>query len=162
MRRNNRLDRLLPPNVDPDRTASAITGASSRACWRRDCGFSSDIPGHCQALYTYVGSPESGCLSKGRRLRPFRTTPSAPWSRWPAVCTGHACGRVSLYGSFSQGSRSLYLMHRLPEGRKLLTGYVVKAPLVCLAGAAVVVRPAAGDILSGLAASDARRICLPI
>ena len=45
---------------------------------------------------------------------------------------------VSLYGSFSQGSRSLYLMHRLPEGRKLLTGYVVKAPLVCLAGAAVV------------------------
>ena len=33
-----------------------------------------------------------------------------------------------LYGSFSRGSRSLYLMRRLPEGRKPLLNYVLRAP----------------------------------
>ena len=36
---------------------------------------------------------------------------------------------VLLYGSFSRGSRSLYLMRRLPEGRKPLFAYVLRAPV---------------------------------
>ena len=36
---------------------------------------------------------------------------------------------VLLYGSFSRGSRSLYLMWRLPEGRKPLFAYVLRAPV---------------------------------
>ena len=49
-----------------------------------------------------------------------------------------AAWTVSLYGSFSRGSRSLYLMRRLPEGHKPLLDYVLRAPALCIAGAAAV------------------------
>ena len=42
-----------------------------------------------------------------------------------------------LYASFSQGSRSLYLMGRLPKGRRIMAGYLLRGPLWCLVRCAV-------------------------
>ncbi len=138
MRRNNRLGRLLPPNVDPDRTASAITGATALGVLASGLWFLIRYSGDCQDLYTYVGMPRKRVLIEGAKIAPFSDYAVCALEPLALFALVIAVWAVSLYGSFSQGSRSLYLMHRLPEGRKLLTGYVVKAPLVCLAGAAVV------------------------
>ena len=131
------LEGLLPPNADKESTVSQCTGigvmgGAASAVW-----FLIRYGEAHSNLYTYSSSLQRRVLT-GEKIEPFSHF---------AGCAGWLMAFFlfmllvwmgMLYASFSQGSRSLYLMRRLPEGHKPLLDYVLRAPALCIAGAAAV------------------------
>ena len=121
------LECLLPPNADKESTVSQCTGigvmgGAASAVW-----FLIRYGEARSNLYTYSSSLQRRVLT-GEKIEPFSHF---------AGCAGWLMAFFlfmllvwmgMLYASFSQGSRSLYLMRRLPEGRKPLLDYVLRAP----------------------------------
>ena len=103
-----RIESLLPPNVDPGNTLSSLNGAFIGGLTGSMLWFVTKYSRDYQALFTYD--------SVLRKKTLYFAISAAVWA-------------VLLYGSFSRGSRSLYLMRRLPEGRKPLFAYVLRAPV---------------------------------
>lgn len=132
------LEKRLPPNANPQGAYTGIVGigiggAAVSAVW-----FLILYSQAYRALFTYDPVLNKSVLITGAEMRPFADfAPCAIWL-FGFFAFVIAAWAVTLYASFSQGSRSLYLMRRLPQGKKVLTGYVLRVPLVCLMLAAAV------------------------
>lgn len=124
-----RIESLLPPNVDSGSTLSSLNGAFIGGLTGSMLWFVTKYSRDYQALFTYDSVLRKKTLVAGARIAPF--TDYEGCALWLLVYFAiiAAVWAVLLYGSFSQGSRSLYLMRRLPEGRKPLFAYVLRAPV---------------------------------
>ena len=124
-----RIESLLPPNVDPGSTLSSLNGAFIGGLTGSMLWFVTKYSRDYQALFTYDSVLRKKTLVAGARIAPF--TDYEGCALWLLVYFAiiAAVWAVQLYGSFSRGSRSLYLMRRLPEGRKPLFAYVLRAPV---------------------------------
>ena len=124
-----RIESLLPPNVDPGSTLSSLNGAFIGGLTGSMLWFVTKYSRDYQALFTYDSVLRKKTLVAGARIAPF--TDYEGCALWLLVYFAiiAAVWAVLLYGSFSRGSRSLYLMRRLPEGRKPLFAYVLRAPV---------------------------------
>ena len=124
-----RIESLLPPNVDPGSTLSSLNGAFIGGLTGSMLWFVTKYSRDYQALFTYDSVLRKKTLVAGARIAPF--TDYEGCALWLLVYFAiiAAAWAVLLYGSFSRGSRSLYLMRRLPEGRKPLFAYVLRAPV---------------------------------
>ena len=124
-----RIESLLPPNVDPGSTLSSLNGAFIGGLTGSMLWFVTKYSRDYQALFTYDSVLRKKTLVAGARIAPF--TDYEGCALWLLVYFAiiAAVWVVLLYGSFSRGSRSLYLMRRLPEGRKPLFAYVLRAPV---------------------------------
>lgn len=124
-----RIESLLPPNVDPGSTLSSLNGAFIGGLTGSMLWFITKYSRDYQALFTYDSVLRKKTLVAGARIAPF--TDYEGCALWLLVYFAiiAAVWVVLLYGSFSRGSRSLYLMRRLPEGRKPLFAYVLRAPV---------------------------------
>lgn len=124
-----RIESLLPPNVDPGSTLSSLNGAFIGGLTGSMLWFVTKYSRDYQALFTYDSVLRKKTLVAGARIAPF--TDYEGCALWLLVYFAiiAAVWTVLLYGSFSRGSRSLYLMRRLPEGRKPLFAYVLRAPV---------------------------------
>lgn len=124
-----RIESLLPPNVDPGSTLSSLNGAFIGGLTGSMLWFVTKYSRDYQALFTYDSVLRKKTLVAGARIAPF--TDYEGCALWLLVYFAliAAVLAVLLYGSFSRGSRSLYLMRRLPEGRKPLLNYVLRAPV---------------------------------
>lgn len=124
-----RIESLLPPNVDPGSTLSSLNGAFIGGLTGSMLWFVTKYSRDYQALFTYDSVLRKKTLVAGARIAPF--TDYEGCALWLLVYFAiiAAVWAVLLYDSFSRGSRSLYLMRRLPEGRKPLFAYVLRAPV---------------------------------
>lgn len=124
-----RIESLLPPNVDPGSTLSSLNGAFIGGLTGSMLWFVTKYSRDYQALFTYDSVLRKKTLVAGARIAPF--TDYEGCALWLLVYFAiiAAVWVVLLYGSFSRGSRSLYLMRRLPEGRKPLFAYVLRVPV---------------------------------
>lgn len=124
-----RIESLLPPNVDPGSTLSNLNGAFIGGLTGSMLWFVTKYSRDYQALFTYDSVLRKKTLVAGARIAPFTDYEGcALWLLVYFAIIG-AVWAVLLYGSFSRGSWSLYLMRRLPEGRKPLFAYVLRAPV---------------------------------
>ncbi len=123
-----RIESLLPPNVDPGNTLSSLNGAFIGGLTGSMLWFVTKYSRDYQSLFTYDSVTRKKVIDPWARIAPF--TDYEGCALWLLVYFAFiaAVWAVLLYGSFSRGSRSLYLMRRLPEGRKPLLGYVLRAP----------------------------------
>lgn len=124
-----RIESLLPPNVDPGSTLSSLNGAFIGGLTGSMLWFVTKYSRDYKALFTYDSVLRKKMLVAEARIAPF--TDYEGCALWLLVYFAiiAAVWAVLLYVSFSRGSRSLYLMRRLPEGRKPLFAYVLRAPV---------------------------------
>lgn len=131
------LEALLPPNVDRANAVSQCTGIGILGGVASAIWFMIQYGAARGYLYTYNSTLQKKVLS-GVKMEPFSHF---------AGCAGWLMAffvfmilvlMVTIYASFSQGSRGLYLMHRLPNGRRVMAGYLLRGPLWCLVRSAVI------------------------
>ena len=105
-----RIESLLPPNVDPGSTLSSLNGAFIGGLTGSMLWFVTKYSRDYQALFTYDSVLRKKTLVAGARIAPF--TDYEGCALWLLVYFAiiAAVWAVLLYGSFSRGSRSLYLM----------------------------------------------------
>ena len=115
-----RIFTLLPPNMDPDRvqgwilwslTAPAFVCAIAFLCRYREA---------YDALWYAAYSPHAGELLGDVLMQPFAVCVLWTLIVYPLLAAVALATAAVLYSSYYQGSRSIYLMRRLPEGRGLL------------------------------------------
>lgn len=123
-----RIESLLPPNVDPGSTLSSLNGAFIGGLTGSLLWFVTKYSRDYQSLFVHDSVTRKKVIDPWARIAPF--TDYEGCALWLLVYFAiiAAVWAVLLYGSFSRGSRSLYLMRRLPEGRKPLLNYVLRAP----------------------------------
>ena len=132
------LERMLPPNVDPESTAAGLLTVLAGGVLTSVIWFLIRYCRSYQSLYIIDQVTKKRMLDPGMKMESFSAFAGcAGWLLVFFVCMLLAWAGI-LYGSFSQGSRSLYLLRRLPQGRRVLAGYVAKGPLLCLAEAGTV------------------------
>ena len=123
-----RIESLLPPNVDPGSTLSSLNGAFIGGLTGSLLWFVTKYSRDYQSLFVHDSVTRKKVIDPWARIAPF--TDYEGCALWLLVYFARiaAVWAALLYGSFSRGSRSLYLMRRLPEGRKPLLNYVLRAP----------------------------------
>lgn len=124
-----RIESLLPPNVDPGSTLSSLNGAFIGGLTGSLLWFVTKYSRDYQSLFVHDSVTRKKVIDPWARIAPF--TDYEGCALWLLVYFAliAAVWAALLYGSFSRGSRSLYLMRRLPEGRKPLFAYVLRAPV---------------------------------
>ena len=144
MRSERKLSRLLPPNMDAAQVKGWIIALLTIVVLLCSILFLCRYPEDYRDLFWYWGS-------KYQRIMPGAIMPR--FDRY-AILTVYVTGgallltlasTVLLYSSYYQGSRSIYLMRRLPDGRSLLRRQVWTVP-VCWTLAILVT----GAVLLGL------------
>lgn len=130
------LEGLLPPNADKESTVSQCTGIGVMGGTASAVWFLIRYGEARSNLYTYSSSLQRRVLT-GAKIESFSHF---------AGCAGWLMAFFlfmllvwmgMLYASFSQGSRSLYLMGRLPNRRRIMARYLLRGPLWCLVRCAV-------------------------
>ena len=123
-----RIESLLPPNVDPGSTLSSLNGAFIGGLTGSLLWFVTKYSRDYQSLFVHDSVTRKKVIDPWARIAPF--TDYEGCALWLLVYFAliAAVWAALLYGSFSRGSRSLYLMRRLPEGRKPLLNYVLRVP----------------------------------
>lgn len=131
MRPERKLSRLLPPNMDAAQVKGWIIALLTIVALLCSILFLCRYPEDYRNLFWDWGS-------KYQRIMPGAIMPR--FDRY-AILTVYVTGgallltlasTALLYSSYYQGSRSIYLMRRLPDGRSLLRRQVWTAP-VCWA-----------------------------
>ena len=144
MRPERKLSRLLPPNMDAAQVKGWIIALLTIVALLCSILFLCRYPENYRDLFWDWGS-------KYQRIMPGAIMPR--FDRY-AILTVYVTGgallltlasTALLYSSYYQGSRSIYLMRRLPEGRGLLRRQVWTVP-VCWTLAILVT----GAVLLGL------------
>lgn len=128
MRPERKLSRLLPPNMDAAQVKGWIIALLTITTLM------------CGILFLCSYTADYGCLfrywgSKRQTIMPGAIIPE--FDRY-AILTVYVTGgallltlasTALLYSSYYQGSRSIYLMRRLPDGRSLLRRQIWSVPL---------------------------------
>ena len=128
MRPERKLSRLLPPNMDAAQVKGWIIALLTIVALLCSILFLCRYPEDYRELFWYWGS-------KYQRIMPGAIMPQFDRYAMPTVyVTGGAllltlASTVLLYSSYYQGSRSIYLMRRLPDGRSLLRRQIWSVPL---------------------------------
>ena len=128
MRSERKLSRLLPPNMDAAQAKGWIIALLTIVALLCSILFLCRYPEDYRELFWYWGS-------KYQRIMPGAIMPQFDRYAMPTVyVTGGAllltlASTVLLYSSYYQGSRSIYLMRRLPDGRSLLRRQIWSVPL---------------------------------
>ena len=131
MRSERKLSRLLPPNMDAAQVKGWIIALLTIVALLCAILFLGSYPEDYRNLFLDWGT-------KRQRFAPGMIIPR--FDRY-AILTAYVIGgalvltlasAALLYSSYYQGSRSIYLMRRLPEGRSLLRRQVWTVP-VCWA-----------------------------
>lgn len=132
MRLERKLSALLPPNMAAERVhdwilwsliAPALVCALAFLCRYREA---------YDALWYSSYSPHAGELLGSVLMQPFAVCVLWTLIVYPLLAAVALATAAVLYSSYYQGSRSIYLMRRLPDGRSLLRRQVWTAP-VCWA-----------------------------
>ena len=132
MRLERKLSALLPPNMAAERVhdwilwsliAPALVCALAFLCRYREA---------YDALWYAAYSPHAGELLGDVLMQPFAVCVLWTLIVYPLLAAVALATAAVLYSSYYQGSRSIYLMRRLPDGRSLLRRQVWTAP-VCWA-----------------------------
>lgn len=128
MRSERKLSRLLPPNMDAAQVKGWIIALLTIVALLCAILFLGSYPEDYRNLFLDWGT-------KRQRFAPGMIIPR--FDRY-AILTAYVIGgalvltlasTVLLYSSYYQGSRSIYLMRRLPDGRSLLRRQVWSVPL---------------------------------
>ena len=128
MRSERKLSRLLPPNMDAAQVKGWIIALLTIVALLCAILFLGSYPEDYRNLFLDWGT-------KRQRFAPGMIIPR--FDRY-AILTAYVIGgalvltlasAALLYSSYYQGSRSIYLMRRLPEGRSLLRRQVWSVPL---------------------------------
>lgn len=128
MRPERKLSRLLPPNMDAAQVKGWIIALLTIVVLLCSILFLCRYPEDYRDLFWYWGS-------KYQRIMPGAIMPR--FDRY-AILTVYVTGgallltlvsTALLYSSYYQGSRSIYLMRRLPDGRSLLRRQIWSVPL---------------------------------
>ena len=128
MRSERKLSALLPPNMDAEQVKGWIIALLTITALLCAILFLGSYPEDYRNLFWEWGS-------KYQRLMPGAIIPR--FGRY-AILTVYVTGgallltlasTVLLYSSYYQGSRSIYLMRRLPDGRSLLRRQIWSVPL---------------------------------
>lgn len=132
------LEGLLPPNVDKESTVSRCTGIGVMGGVAAMLWFFVQYAQCRDRLYTYSSVLQKEVLRAGAKIEPFsHFAGGAGWLMAFFVFMILVL-MATRYASFSQGSRSIYLMHRLPDGRRVMAGYLLRGPVWCLVRCAVI------------------------
>ena len=128
MRSERKLSRLLPPNMDAAQVKGWIIALLTIVALLCAILFLGSYPEDYRNLFLDWGT-------KRQRFAPGMIIPR--FDRY-AILTAYVTGgallltlasTVLLYSSYYQGSRSIYLMRRLPDGRSLLRRQIWSVPL---------------------------------
>lgn len=128
MRPERKLSRLLPPNMDAAQVKGWIIALLTIVALLCSILFLGSYPEDYRELFWYWGS-------KYQRIMPGAIMPR--FDRY-AILTVYVTGgallltlasTALLYSSYYQGSRSIYLMRRLPDGRRTLRRQIWSVPL---------------------------------
>lgn len=131
------LDGLLPPNVDKESTVSQCTGIGVMGGVASVLWFLIQYGGARSDLYTYSWALQRKVLT-GEKMEPFSHFVGCAGWLMAFFVFMILVWAVTLYASFSEGSQSLYLMRRLPDGRRVMAGYLLRGPVWCLVRCAVI------------------------
>lgn len=124
----NRIFTQLPPNMDQNRVQGWVVALLSIVTLISCILFLSSYSEDYRALFWYWGT-EDQVIMTGAIIRKFV---------WYAIPTFYVVGSALLltlastallYSSYYQGSRSIYLMRRLPDGRRTLRRQIWSVPL---------------------------------
>ena len=128
MRPERKLSRLLPPNMDAAQVKGWIIALLTIVALLCAILFLGSYPEDYRNLFWDWGT-------KRQRIAPGMIIPR--FDRY-AILTAYVIGgalvltlasAALLYSSYYQGSRSIYLMRRLPDGRSLLRRQIWSVPL---------------------------------
>ena len=128
MRPERKLSRLLPPNMDAEQVKGWIIALLAITALLCAILFLGRYPEDYRGLFWEWGT-------KRQHIAPGMIMPR--FGRY-AILTVYVTGgallltlasTVLLYSSYYQGSRSIYLMRRLPDGRSLLRRQIWSVPL---------------------------------
>lgn len=128
MRLERKLSDLLPPNVNAEQVKGWIIALLTIVVLLCSILFLCRYPEDYRDLFWYWGS-------KYQRIMPGAIMPR--FDRY-AILTVYVTGgallltlasTALLYSSYYQGSRSIYLMRRLPDGRRILRRQIWSVPL---------------------------------
>lgn len=128
MRSERKLSRLLPPNMDAEQVKGWIIALLTIVALLCAILFLGSYPEDYRNLFWDWGT-------KRQRFAPGMIIPR--FDRY-AILTAYVIGgalvltlasAALLYSSYYQGSRSIYLMRRLPDGRSLLRRQIWSVPL---------------------------------
>ena len=128
MRSERKLSRLLPPNMDAAQVKGWIIALLTIVALLCAILFLGSYPEDYRNLFLDWGT-------KRQRFAPGMIIPR--FDRY-AILTAYVIGgalvltlasAALLYSSYYQGSRSIYLMRRLPDGRSLLRRQIWSVPL---------------------------------
>lgn len=128
MRSERKLSRLLPPNMDAAQVKGWIIALLTITALLCAILFLGSYPEDYRNLFLDWGT-------KRQRFAPGMIIPR--FDRY-AILTAYVIGgalvltlasAALLYSSYYQGSRSIYLMRRLPDGRSLLRRQIWSVPL---------------------------------
>lgn len=129
MRLERKLSALLPPNMAAERVhdwilwsliAPALVCALAFLCRYREA---------YDALWYSSYSPHAGELLGSVLMQPFAVCILWTLIVYPMLAAVALATAAVLYSSYYQGSRSIYLMRRLPDGRSLLRRQIWSVPL---------------------------------
>ncbi len=128
MRPERKLSRLLPPNMDAGQVKGWIIALLTITALLCAILFLGRYPEDYRGLFWHWGT-------KHQMIMPGAIMPRfSRYAMLTVYVTGGAllltlASAALLYSSYYQGSRSIYLMRRLPDGRGLLRRQVWSVPL---------------------------------
>ena len=135
MRREGRLKRVfstLPPNVETEWVQGWILLSLTASAFVCAILFLVRYYQAYNQLWWSSYSPWPGELRGDVLMLPFAECASWTLAVYPVLAAVALATAAVLYSSYYQGSRSIYLMRRLPEGRGILRRQVWTVP-VCWA-----------------------------
>ena len=128
MRLKRKLSDLLPPNVDAEQVQGWITALLTITALVCCILFLGSYPEDYRELFWHWGT-------KYQTLRPGAIIPGFRLYAMPTIyvtvgaLTLTLASTALLYSSYYQGSRSIYLMRRLPDGHRTLRRQLWSVPL---------------------------------
>ena len=126
------LERILPPNVPADTMQGIITGSLGLGALVSAIDFTVQYAATYRGLFYWDGRLMDTAL-----MNHFAAYAEPVVIVFGVVVLLALLSAVMLYSSYYLGGRSIYLMRRLPDGRRTLRRQVWTAPLLWAACAAV-------------------------
>ena len=118
------LERILPPNVPADTMHGIIVGSLAIGALAAAIDFIARYSTAYRSLFGW-----NGWLSDTALMNSFSAYAEPVVIVFGVVVLLALLSAVMLYSSYYQGSRSIYLMRRLPDGRRILRRQIWSVPL---------------------------------
>lgn len=119
------LERILPPNVPADTMQGIIVGSLAIGTLAASIDFIARYSTAYRSLFGW-----NGWLSDTALMNSFSAYAEPVLLLFGVVVLLALLSAVMLYSSYYLGGRSIYLMRRLPDGRRILRQQVWTAPLL--------------------------------